>query len=62
MQFLFCQYFHSSFFKQVVTGGHYDVDVVLKDPNGKILYDQKKKQYDSHQFKAEVEGKGFIVL
>eukprot|EP00795_Rhopilema_esculentum_P003792 gene3792-15076_t len=41
---------------QVVTGGHYDVDVTLKDPQGKILYDQKKKQYDSHQFKAEVEG------
>eukprot|EP00112_Aurelia_sp_Birch-Aquarium-sp1_P014148 Seg3034.2 transcript_id=Seg3034.2/GoldUCD/mRNA.D3Y31 product="Transmembrane emp24 domain-containing protein 7" protein_id=Seg3034.2/GoldUCD/D3Y31 len=41
---------------QVVTGGHYDVDVTLKDPNGKVLYEQKKKQYDSHQFKAEVEG------
>jgi len=44
------------FFHQVVTGGHYDVDVTLKDPNGKILYDQQKKQYDSHQFKAEAEG------
>eukprot|EP00794_Sanderia_malayensis_P019595 gene19595-21523_t len=41
---------------QVVTGGHYDVDVILKDPSGKVLYEQKKKQYDSHQFKAEVDG------
>ena len=42
---------------QVVTGGHYDVDVVLKDPKGKVLYEQKKKQYDSYQFTAEAEGR-----
>ncbi|XP_066923818.1 transmembrane emp24 domain-containing protein 3-like isoform X1 [Clytia hemisphaerica] len=41
---------------QVVTGGHYDVDVIVKDPHGKILYDEKKKQYDSVNFDAEVLG------
>ncbi len=41
---------------QVVTGGHYDVDVVLTDPRKNVLYKQVKKQYDSHTFKAEVTG------
>lgn len=31
---------------KVVTGGHYDVDVVLTDPTRKVLYKQVKKQYD----------------
>ena len=39
-----------------MTGGHYDVDVIVKDPHGKILYDEKKKQYDSVNFDAEVLG------
>merc|ERR1711962_1185707 len=38
---------------QVVTGGHYDVDVTLKDPTGDVIYDEKKKQYDSHTFTAK---------
>lgn len=41
---------------QVITGGHYDVDLVLEDPKGKILYNEQKKQYDSHQFTTELEG------
>lgn len=41
---------------QVVTGGHYDVDVILTDPHKNTLYKQVKKQYDSHTFKAEVTG------
>jgi len=41
---------------QVVTGGHYDVDVVLTDPTRKVLYKQVKKQYDSYTFKAEKTG------
>jgi len=41
---------------QVVTGGHYDVDVTLKDPEGFFIYDEKKKQYDSHQFTVEKPG------
>jgi len=41
---------------QVVTGGHYDVDVTLKDPSGNVIYDEKKKQYDSHTFTAKIPG------
>jgi protein ERP2 len=41
---------------QVVTGGHYDVDVVLTDPMKNVLYKQVKKQYDSFQWKAERTG------
>ena len=40
----------------MVTGGQYDVDVVLTDPRNTVLYKQVKKQYDSHSFKAEVTG------
>jgi|UniRef100_A0AC35FH39 hypothetical protein len=41
---------------QVVTGGQFDVDAVVEDPNGKILYKQPKKQYDTFNFKTEVPG------
>ncbi|KAI6234458.1 GOLD domain-containing protein [Aphelenchoides fujianensis] len=41
---------------QVVTGGQYDVDCVLEDPHGKIIYKEARKQYDSHEFKADVPG------
>ncbi|KAK0423875.1 hypothetical protein QR680_008381 [Steinernema hermaphroditum] len=41
---------------QVVTGGQYDVDMSLEDPNGKVLYSDTKKQYDSYSWKTEVEG------
>ena len=41
---------------QVVTGGHYDVDVVLTDPMRKVLYKQVKKQYDSFTWTAEKTG------
>merc|ERR1719309_90827 len=41
---------------QVVTGGQYDVDVTLKDPSGNVIYDEKKKQYDSHTFTAKTSG------
>lgn len=41
---------------QVVTGGHYDVDVVLQDPTRKVLYKQIKKQYDSFTWTAEKTG------
>jgi len=41
---------------QVVTGGHYDVDVILTDPMKNVLYKQVKKQYDSFNWKAEKTG------
>jgi len=41
---------------QVVTGGQYDVDVILADPMKNVLYKQIKKQYDSFNWKAEKTG------
>jgi len=41
---------------QVVTGGHYDVDVEIRDPMKNVLYKEVKKQYDSFQWKAERTG------
>jgi len=41
---------------QVVTGGHYDVDVTLTDPTRNVLYKQIKKQYDSHTWTAAKTG------
>nr|XP_023017266.1 transmembrane emp24 domain-containing protein 7 [Leptinotarsa decemlineata] len=41
---------------QVVTGGQYDVDVILEDPKGNILYKQVKMQFDSHTFVAQTSG------
>lgn len=40
----------------MVTGGNYDVDMTMKDPHGKVLYQDQKKQYDSFKHVAEVEG------
>jgi len=41
---------------QVVTGGHYDVDVTLTGPRKNELYKEVKKQYDSHTFTADMTG------
>lgn len=41
---------------QVVTGGNYDVDMIMKSPRGRVLYQEQKKQYDSFSYKADVEG------
>lgn len=41
---------------QVVTGGHYDVDVLVMDPRKNVLYKQPKKQYDSYTWKASMTG------
>lgn len=43
-------------FSQVVTGGHYDVDCRLEDPEGTTLYKEMKKQYDSFTFTAAKNG------
>jgi hypothetical protein len=42
--------------KKVVTGGNYDVDMIMKSPQGRILYQDQRKQYDSYRFNAEVDG------
>jgi len=41
---------------QVVTGGHYDVDVEIRDPMKNVLYKEVKKQYDSFTWKASRTG------
>ena len=41
---------------QVFTGGRYDVDATLKDPNGNVIYNVKRKQYDSYTFTANTQG------
>uniref|UniRef100_A0A2I3HCC1 GOLD domain-containing protein n=1 Tax=Nomascus leucogenys TaxID=61853 RepID=A0A2I3HCC1_NOMLE len=41
---------------RVITGGHYDVDCRLEDPDGKVLYKEMKKQYDSFTFTASKNG------
>jgi len=39
-----------------VTGGNYDVDVELKSPSGKIIYQTTKKQYDQVEKTADEDG------
>ncbi|KAH8292708.1 hypothetical protein KR018_003231 [Drosophila ironensis] len=47
----------SAYFEfQVSAGGQLDVDVYLKDPQGKVIYKQDKATFDSHQFVAETSG------
>ena len=40
----------------MVTGGHYDVDVMIMDPRKNVIYKEVKKQYDSHTWTASVTG------
>lgn len=41
---------------QVISGGHYDVDCFVEDPNGKTIYQETKKQYDSFSHHTELKG------
>uniref|UniRef100_A0A646QF63 Transmembrane emp24 domain-containing protein 7 n=1 Tax=Hemiscolopendra marginata TaxID=943146 RepID=A0A646QF63_9MYRI len=41
---------------QVITGGHYDVDMTLEAPNGQNLYKDVKKQYDSFEWTTDQTG------
>lgn len=41
---------------QVVTGGNYDVDMTMKDPKGRVIYQDTKKQYDSFHHNSVAEG------
>lgn len=41
---------------QVVTGGNYDVDVVIQGPTKQILFQQVKQQYGQHTFTADRTG------
>jgi len=46
----------STFEFQVVTGGHYDVDVSIEAPNKQIIYKEVKKQYDTFTWVPAVSG------
>ncbi|XP_054729723.1 transmembrane emp24 domain-containing protein 7 [Anastrepha obliqua] len=41
---------------QVSAGGQLDVDVTLTNPHGKLVYEQQRATFDSHQFTAEATG------
>ncbi len=41
---------------QVITGGNYDVDVELASPDGRALYKDVKKQYDSFTWTTDLKG------
>ncbi|KAI1235298.1 hypothetical protein IHE44_0002941 [Lamprotornis superbus] len=41
---------------QVISGGHYDVDCYVEDPNGKTIYQETKKQYDSFSHHTDLKG------
>ncbi|XP_054086779.1 transmembrane emp24 domain-containing protein 7 [Zeugodacus cucurbitae] len=41
---------------QVSAGGQLDVDVTLTNPHGKVIYEQQRATFDSHQFNAEATG------
>jgi protein ERP2 len=41
---------------QVVTGGHYDVDMTLEGPRGEVLYQGIKKQFDTFTWTAQQTG------
>jgi hypothetical protein len=41
---------------QVIQGGNYDVDLVLKSPRGTQLYSEQKKQYDRYEWTTDERG------
>ncbi|XP_067637027.1 transmembrane emp24 domain-containing protein 7 [Eurosta solidaginis] len=41
---------------QVSAGGQLDVDVKLTNPQNKVIYEQQRATFDSHQFTAETTG------
>ncbi|XP_070684425.1 transmembrane emp24 domain-containing protein 3 [Pempheris klunzingeri] len=41
---------------QVISGGNYDVDCFVTDPQNNVLYNEKKKQYDSFSHTTAMMG------
>uniref|UniRef100_A0A3Q0SQE0 Transmembrane p24 trafficking protein 3 n=1 Tax=Amphilophus citrinellus TaxID=61819 RepID=A0A3Q0SQE0_AMPCI len=41
---------------QVISGGNYDVDCFVTDPRDNVLYNEKKKQYDSFSHTTTMKG------
>lgn len=47
---------------QVVTGGSYDVDVIIQSPQGEVIYQKIKTQFDSHHFTTAQSGEYAICF
>lgn len=43
-------------FLQVISGGNYDVDSFVTDPQDNVLYNEKKKQYDNFSHTTSMKG------
>lgn len=41
---------------QVISGGNYDVDSFVTDPQNNVLYNERKKQYDSFSHTTTMKG------
>ena len=41
---------------QVIAGGNYDVDCFVTDPVNNVLYEERKKQYDSFTHTTTLKG------
>uniref|UniRef100_A0AAY4C9T0 GOLD domain-containing protein n=1 Tax=Denticeps clupeoides TaxID=299321 RepID=A0AAY4C9T0_9TELE len=41
---------------KVIAGGNYDVDCVVSDPGDRVLYQERKKQYDSFSHTTSTKG------
>ncbi|XP_041793895.1 transmembrane emp24 domain-containing protein 3 [Chelmon rostratus] len=41
---------------QVISGGNYDVDCFVTDPQNNVLYNEKKKQYDNFSHTTAMKG------
>ncbi|KAF6727143.1 Transmembrane emp24 domain-containing protein 3 [Oryzias melastigma] len=41
---------------QVISGGNYDVDSFVTDPQNNVLYNERKKQYDSFSLTTTMKG------
>ncbi|MED6284686.1 Transmembrane emp24 domain-containing protein 3 [Characodon lateralis] len=41
---------------QVISGGNYDVDCFVTDPHNNVLYNERKKQYDSFSHTTAMKG------
>lgn len=48
--------FEMNFVSQVIAGGNYDVDCFVTDPVNNVLYEERKKQYDSFTHTAAMKG------
>lgn len=44
------------FYFQVIAGGNYDVDCFVTDPQSNVLYNERKRQYDTFSHVTSMKG------